>query len=65
MNIDNIILEVNLARRRISELESRIKRPKDWTSGEISIFKMQIIEETKKLSRLTTDLENDLHNKKA
>ena len=51
---DDIIAQIHSQNCRIVELEARLQRPKDWSSGEIEIFKRQIESARCKLNELNS-----------
>ncbi len=56
---EDLDLVVFRLKRRISELQQRLDRPKNWTNGELEIFRIQI-----KLDKLKLlDADNSLRNK--
>ena len=39
---EDIAIQILWLRRRIAELETRLKHPKHWSSGELDIFRRQV-----------------------
>ena len=52
-------MDIQRKKLRIVELENRLKTPKHWTSGEISIYERQLREENTKLDKLIYTLKTD------
>ena len=47
-------IQIQKLRRRIAELERRLIAPKEWSSGEIDLFKRQIRSARTKIIELNT-----------